>query len=114
MRSVRRTSWSEGIRVNYVAPWYTHTTIMSAAVAERLKSKGVEFSLIEDCTAAMLRIATDKSINGRALAIVPRSQVPQGFLDANMDDEEDGSLFDKLQKQALAASIRSAVPADKQ
>lgn len=22
MRSVRRTSWSEGIRVNYVAPWY--------------------------------------------------------------------------------------------
>jgi NAD(P)-dependent dehydrogenase (short-subunit alcohol dehydrogenase family) len=22
MRSARRTSWSEGIRVNYVAPWY--------------------------------------------------------------------------------------------
>ena len=82
MRSVRRTSWSEGIRVNYVAPWsgyllaqlatffaddwtrYTQTTIMSPAVVERLKSKGVEFSLVEDCTAAMLRIATDKTING--------------------------------------------------
>jgi hypothetical protein len=37
---------------------------MSAAVAERLKSKGIEFSLREDCAAAMLRIATDKSING--------------------------------------------------
>lgn len=24
MRTVRRTSWSEGIRVNYVAPWYVH------------------------------------------------------------------------------------------
>jgi hypothetical protein len=43
---------------------YTQTSIMSAAVAERLKSKGIEFSLREDCAAAMLRIATDKSING--------------------------------------------------
>jgi hypothetical protein len=43
---------------------YTQTSIMSAAVAERLKSKGAEFSLREDCAAAMLRIATDKSING--------------------------------------------------
>jgi NAD(P)-dependent dehydrogenase (short-subunit alcohol dehydrogenase family) len=82
VRTVRRTSWSEGIRVNLVAPWsvspdglyrmlfadvyqrYTQTTIMSAAVVERLKSKGVEFSLREDCTAAMLKIATDKTVNG--------------------------------------------------
>ena len=82
MRSARRTSWSEGTRVNYVAPWsvvhggfhlrsiadaetrYTQTTIFSPAVVERLKSKGVEFSHREDCTAAMLRIATDKTING--------------------------------------------------
>lgn len=89
MRTVRRTSWSEGIRVNLVAPWsvaprrfyatlladvyprYTQTTIMSAAVVERLTSKGVEFSLREDCTAAMIRIATDKTING---VYLPRPQ----------------------------------------
>jgi hypothetical protein len=104
---------------------------MSAAVVERLKSKGVEFSLREDCAAAMLRIATDKSINGtypesptdvkgvwtrlkyavlgRSLAIVPRSHIPRGFIDSNMDDEEDGSYFDRLQKDALAASVRSVV-----
>jgi len=46
---------------------------------------------------------------GRSLAIVPRSQVLRGFLDADMDDEEDGSYFDKLQKVALEASVRSAV-----
>lgn len=51
-----------------VYPRYTQTTIMSAAVVERLKSKGVEFSLREDCTAAMIRIATDKTINGMYLA----------------------------------------------
>jgi hypothetical protein len=110
---------------------YTQTSIMSAAVAERLKSKGIEFSLREDCAAAMLRIATDKSINGtypesptdvkrvwarlknailgRSLAIVPRSHIPRGFIDSNMDDEEDGSYFDRLQKDALAASVRSVV-----
>jgi hypothetical protein len=43
------------------------------------------------------------------LAIVPRSHISRGFLDSNMDDEEDGSYFDRLQKDALAASIRSVV-----
>jgi hypothetical protein len=43
------------------------------------------------------------------LAIVPRSHIPRGFIDSNMDDEEDGSYFDRLQKDALAASVRSAV-----
>lgn len=43
---------------------YTKTTILSPAVVEHLESKGVEFSLVEDCAAAMVRISTDKSING--------------------------------------------------
>jgi len=43
------------------------------------------------------------------LAIVPRSHIPRGFLDSDMDDEEEGSYFDRLQKDALAASVRSVV-----
>ena len=43
------------------------------------------------------------------MAVVPRSQIPRGFIDSNMDDEEDGSHFDRLQKVALAASVRSVV-----
>ncbi len=43
---------------------YTKTTILSQAVIERLESKGVKFSLVDDCAEAMLRIATDKTING--------------------------------------------------
>lgn len=76
---------------------------------DRLESKGVKFSLKEDCAAAMLRIATDKSINGHSLAIVPRDDHPQGYIDAELDDEEDGTYWDKLQKVTLAASIRSTV-----
>jgi hypothetical protein len=90
-------------------PVYTKTTIISQAVIDRLESKGVKFSLKEDCAAAMLRIATDKSINGHSLAIVPRDDHPQGYIDAELDDEEDGTYWDKLQKVTLAASIRSMV-----
>ena len=90
-------------------PVYTKTTIISQAVIDRLESKGVKFSLKEDCAAAMLRIATDKSINGHSLAIVPRDDHPQGYIDAELDDEEDGTYWDKLQKVTLAASIRSTV-----
>jgi len=113
MRSARRTSWMEGIRVNYVGPWYTKTTILSQAVIERLESKGVKFSLVEDCAAAMLRLATDKNINGRSLAIVPRDINARGFVDANMDDQKD-QMWEHLQNVALAASIRTVVPNAKQ
>ena len=88
---------------------YTKTDIISQAVIDRLESKGVKFSLKEDCAAAMLRIATDKTVNGRSLAIVPREDHKQGFIDADMDDLQEGTYFDQLQKVTLAASIRSSV-----
>jgi len=114
MRSMRHTTWQSGIRVNYVGPFYTKTDIISQAVIDRLEAKGVKFSLKEDCAAAMLKIATDKTINGHSLAIVPREDHKQGFIDAELDDMEDGTYWDELQKATLAASIRSSVPASKQ
>lgn len=90
-------------------PVYTKTNIISQAVIDRLESKGVKFSLKEDCAAAMLRIATDRSINGHSFAIVPREDHAHGYIDAELDDEEDGTYWDKLQKVTLAASIRSSV-----
>ncbi|OQV03236.1 hypothetical protein CLAIMM_08305 [Cladophialophora immunda] len=106
MRSARRTSWQEGIRVAYVAPWYTKTTILKPQVIERLVSKGVEFAEIEDCTTAVLRIACDKSINGRSFAILPRSVAAPGYVDAQMDDFET-EPWKSLQDITLAASIRT-------
>lgn len=46
---------------------------------------------------------------GRTLAIVPRSQVARGFMDPDMDDEEAGSFWDRLQDRVLGASIRTVV-----
>ena len=88
---------------------YTKTNIISQAVVDRLESKGVKFSLKEDCTAAMLRIATDKSIHGHSLAIVPRDDNKNGYIDAELDDEQDGTYWDKVQRVTLGASIRTSV-----
>ncbi|KIV80884.1 hypothetical protein PV11_08351 [Exophiala sideris] len=106
MRSARRTSWQEGIRVNYIGPWYTKTTILKPQVVERLVSKGVEFAEVEDCTTAVLRIACDKSINGRSFAILPRSVTPTGYRDAELDDLE-SEPWKSLQDAVLAAAIRT-------
>jgi hypothetical protein len=57
----------------------------------------------------MLRIATDKTINGHSFAIVPREDHKEGFIDAELDDEKEGTYWDQLQKVTLAASIRSSV-----
>ncbi|EXJ87219.1 hypothetical protein A1O3_04178 [Capronia epimyces CBS 606.96] len=64
MRSLRRTSWKENIRVNLVAPWYIRTPILPAVVQEYLDNKGVGFALVEDCVRAMLLIGSDQAING--------------------------------------------------
>ncbi|KIX08877.1 uncharacterized protein Z518_03534 [Rhinocladiella mackenziei CBS 650.93] len=110
IRSARRTSWQEGIRVNYVAPWYTKTTILKPQVIERLVSKGVEFAEVKDCATAVLRIACDKTIKGRSFAILPRSVAPYGYRDAEMDDLED-EPWSSLQKVTLVASIRTMAAA---
>lgn len=37
----------------------------------------------------MMRIATDKSLNGQSLMITPRSFVQEGFVDIDRDDYRD-------------------------
>lgn len=66
MKCLRRRA---GLRVNVVAPWYIATPLMSKAVMERLTSQLMEqgsgFGRIEDCVKAVMRIATDSTVNGR-------------------------------------------------
>ncbi|KAI1615924.1 hypothetical protein EDD36DRAFT_414842 [Exophiala viscosa] len=64
MRSLRRTTWKESIRVNLVAPWYIRTPILSPMAQKYLDDSGVGFALVEDCCRAMLLLATDTKING--------------------------------------------------
>lgn len=54
---------------------YVHTPILSDKVINYLTSKGVNFATVEDCAAAILRIASDQSLHGN-LNPMPKAHVP--------------------------------------
>ncbi|CZT18950.1 related to short-chain alcohol dehydrogenase [Ramularia collo-cygni] len=85
MRSLRRTGPGEGIRINMIAPWFTDTRIMQGA-RPQIEAHGIEFVEIEDVGNGVLHLASDKSINGRAISIVPKSVSQRGYLDLEKDD----------------------------
>ena len=114
MRTARWSSTEQGIRVNYVAPCYIKSAIRTAETEKRLRDKGVEFGYPEDVATCMMRIATDKTINGKSasrrwvwrcdssnlghsLTIVPRSEVKEGYMDAQQDDYTEDEYFMRMQ-----------------
>lgn len=64
MKTARRSSWEQGIRINYVAPCYVKSAIRTPEYEKSLIDKGVEFGLPEDVASCMMRIATDTEMNG--------------------------------------------------
>ncbi|KAI1270135.1 short chain dehydrogenase reductase [Xylariaceae sp. FL1019] len=102
-RSLRRTSWTEGIRVNFVAPWYVRTPLLSA-VSDYLDSQGVNYASAEDCAEVVLNIASNRTMNGRAIGIVPREQVSKGYLDLALDDYKEGEVIKEFQDIVLRTS----------
>lgn len=112
MRTARRSSWEQGIRINYVAPSWIKSAIRTKEYEDWLVERGIEFGEQEDVAACMMRIASDESINGtfrlcafpsflgtgadsltgKSLMIVPRSIAKEGFMDVDKDDytKEDG------------------------
>lgn len=65
MKTARRNSWEQGIRINYVAPCWIRSAIRTQEYENWLIEHGVEFGEQADCAGAMMRIACDKSINGK-------------------------------------------------
>jgi NAD(P)-dependent dehydrogenase (short-subunit alcohol dehydrogenase family) len=76
MRCLRRTCWKESIRINVVAPWYIRTLILAGPMGDYLASRGIEFALAEDAAKAVLRIASDQSVNGTLLFLI---EIEQNF-----------------------------------
>ncbi|KAJ5275283.1 Short-chain dehydrogenase/reductase SDR [Penicillium chrysogenum] len=103
MKTVRRSSWEQGIRINYVAPCWIKSAIRTKEYEDWLIERGVEFGEQADCAGAMMRIACDKSVNGRSLMITPRSFAKEGFVDVNKEDYSDlkDEYFAKKQASQL-------------
>ncbi|KAK1464724.1 AdhA [Colletotrichum melonis] len=104
MRTARRSSWEQGIRIVYVAPCWIKSAIRTAEYEKWLIDHGVEFGEQEDVANCMMRVACDKSINGRSLMITPRTVAKEGYMDIDRDDYKDvpeDRYLDKVQKAQL-------------
>ncbi|TDZ14661.1 5'-hydroxyaverantin dehydrogenase [Colletotrichum orbiculare MAFF 240422] len=104
MKTARRSSWERGIRITYVAPCWIRSAIRTAEYEKWLVDRGVEFGEQEDVANCMMRVACDKSINGRSLMITPRTIAKEGFMDIDRDDYKDvaeDKYFKKLQEAQL-------------
>jgi len=66
MRTARRSSWEQGVRINYVAPCWIKSAIRTAEYEKYLIDNGIEFGEQADCASCMLRIACDRTINGES------------------------------------------------
>ncbi|RBR26112.1 uncharacterized protein FIESC28_01140 [Fusarium coffeatum] len=98
MRTVRRSSHEQNIRINYVAPCWIKSAIRTAEYEKWLIDHGVEFGEQKDVSSCMLRIATDRTINGRSLMITPRSVAKEGFVDIDREDYKDTPEDEYLKK----------------
>ncbi|ETI26510.1 hypothetical protein G647_03287 [Cladophialophora carrionii CBS 160.54] len=106
MRCLRRTALQHGTRINYIAPWYIKTDIISDAVAKRITDKGAVFASIDDAAEALVRIASDTTVHGRSLGIVPRMWAPLGYVDVDHDDYREGDFLKEWQEIVLKTSHR--------
>ncbi|KAJ9646735.1 hypothetical protein H2204_000427 [Knufia peltigerae] len=105
MKTVRRNSWEQSIRINYVAPCWIKSAIRTKEYETWLIEHGIEFGEQIDCAGAMMRIACDKGVNGRSLMITPRSFAAQGFVDVDKEDYRDPSDEYYIKKQATQLRI---------
>lgn len=79
---------------------------MSEEVVGKLKSRGIDFACIEDAASAVMHLASDSSLNGRSLAILPRNAEARGYVDLQKDDFGADDVLSEWQGGARRANHR--------
>ncbi|KAI5300068.1 hypothetical protein KEM55_000219 [Ascosphaera atra] len=106
MCSLRRSEWLGLNRVNIVAPWFIKTHTYSKAYMDRIEALGVHLATFDDATLAVLRCASDTTINGRALGVLPRQYCKTGYCDLDSDDYAPDSDMHKWQDICVKLGMR--------
>ncbi|KAJ5761801.1 uncharacterized protein N7511_005183 [Penicillium nucicola] len=104
MHSLRRTAVYYGSRVNVISPWYVKTKILSEEAFAHVAGVGVEFAEATDAGDCLLRILSDRTVNGRSFFICPRRWAPRGYMDLDLEDYTGNSLLQEIQ----ADQVKSA------
>ncbi|KAM0161075.1 hypothetical protein ACHAPG_002553 [Botrytis cinerea] len=104
MHSLRRTAFYHGSRVNVISPWYVKTSILSAEAFAHVEKSGVQFAEAEHAASCLLRILSDRTINGKSLFVSARKWAPTGYLDLDVDDYPGNELIQEVQVDQMRAA----------
>ena len=90
-RSLRSCSFTRGIRINLVCPYFVNTPLLTASVRGFLLA-GAGLGSLEDVVEAATMFTADSSIVGRAVVIGPKLRVSQddrGLLSLSKESKEE-------------------------
>ncbi|KAF7912521.1 uncharacterized protein EAF01_001542 [Botrytis porri] len=104
MHSLRRTAFYHSSRVNFISPWYIKTSILSAEAFAHVEKCGVKFAEAEDAASALLRILSDRTINGKSLFVPARKWAPAEYLELDVDDYPGNELIQEIQVDQMKAA----------
>lgn len=85
---------------------YIRTNILPKEIFDHVQISGVDFAEAEDAGRCLLRILSDKSINGRSLFVSPRKWAPRGYLDLDLE-----GYSSALEEEIQEDQMKSAPPA---
>jgi hypothetical protein len=69
---------------------------------------GVQFAEAEDAGSCLLRILSDRTINGKSLFVSARKWAPVGYLDLDVDDYPGNALIQEIQVDQMKSAPVSA------
>jgi hypothetical protein len=87
---------------------YVETDILDKDTWKDLKSMGIEFATLTDAGDCLLKILSDKMINGHSLFLSARKWASRGYIDLDLDDYEDERL-----KEITEDQLKGSDPDDK-
>lgn len=87
-----------------IKPRFAPTPSHSPSFTEHLLLKGIKFTDPKDAALAAMRVASDPSINGRALGVLPRDYCKEGYVDLDRDDVASGSDMEHWQQLMLKST----------
>lgn len=64
----------------------------------------MQFAEAEDAGRALLRIFSDRTINGKSLFVSARKWAPTGYLDLDVDDYPGNELIQEIQVDQMKAA----------
>jgi hypothetical protein len=83
---------------------YVKTNILSDETFNHVSSVGVEFAQAKDAAQCLLRILSDRSINGHSLFVSGRKWASSGYIDLDLEDYPSNTLIREIQEDQIKSA----------